>query len=46
MLVITSYSIHYTKLYETALGILGDIQGAKKMFDFALTLDSESYNFV
>jgi len=25
----------------TALGILGDIQGAKKMFDFALTLDSE-----
>ncbi|MGB8490950.1 MAG: tetratricopeptide repeat protein [Bacteroidales bacterium] len=25
----------------TALGILGDIQGAKKMFDFALTLDSD-----
>ena len=25
----------------TALGILGDITGAKKMFDFALTLDSE-----
>jgi tetratricopeptide (TPR) repeat protein len=25
----------------TAMGILGDIQGAKKMFDFALTLDSE-----
>jgi tetratricopeptide (TPR) repeat protein len=25
----------------TALGMLGDIQGAKKMFDFALTLDSE-----
>jgi tetratricopeptide (TPR) repeat protein len=25
----------------TAMGILGDIQGAKKMFDFALTLDSD-----
>jgi tetratricopeptide (TPR) repeat protein len=25
----------------TALGILGDIQGAKKIFDFALTLDSD-----
>jgi tetratricopeptide (TPR) repeat protein len=25
----------------TALGILGDIQGAKKMFDYSLTLDSE-----
>ncbi|MDP4222508.1 MAG: tetratricopeptide repeat protein [Bacteroidota bacterium] len=25
----------------TALGILGDIQGAKKMFDYALTLDSD-----
>ncbi|NLV19293.1 MAG: tetratricopeptide repeat protein [Bacteroidetes bacterium] len=25
----------------TALGILGDVQGAKKMFDFALNLDSE-----
>ncbi|MBK9391527.1 MAG: tetratricopeptide repeat protein [Bacteroidetes bacterium] len=25
----------------TAFGILGDIQGAKKMFDYALTLDSE-----
>jgi tetratricopeptide (TPR) repeat protein len=25
----------------TALGMLGDIQGAKKMFDFALTLDSD-----
>jgi len=25
----------------TALGMLGDIQGAKKMFDFSLTLDSE-----
>ncbi|MCJ7449057.1 MAG: tetratricopeptide repeat protein [Bacteroidales bacterium] len=25
----------------TALGILGDIQGAKKMFDFSLTLDSD-----
>ena len=25
----------------TALGILGDIQGARKMFDFALTLDSD-----
>jgi len=25
----------------TAFGILGDIQGAKKMFDFALSLDSE-----
>ena len=25
----------------TGLGILGDIQGAKKMFDFALTLDSD-----
>jgi tetratricopeptide (TPR) repeat protein len=25
----------------TALGILGDIQGAKKMFDYAITLDSE-----
>ena len=25
----------------TAMGILGDIQGAKKMFDYALTLDSE-----
>jgi tetratricopeptide (TPR) repeat protein len=25
----------------TAYGMLGDIQGAKKMFDFALTLDSE-----
>ena len=25
----------------TAFGILGDINGAKKMFDFALTLDSE-----
>ncbi len=25
----------------TALGMLGDIQGAKKMFDYALTLDSE-----
>jgi tetratricopeptide (TPR) repeat protein len=25
----------------TALGILGDIQGARKMFDYALTLDSE-----
>ncbi len=25
----------------TALGILGDITGAKKMFDFALTLDSD-----
>lgn len=27
----------------TALGILGDIQGAKKMFDFSLTLDSEDF---
>ena len=25
----------------TALGMLGDIQGARKMFDFALTLDSD-----
>jgi tetratricopeptide (TPR) repeat protein len=25
----------------TALGILGDIQGARKIFDYALTLDSE-----
>jgi len=25
----------------TALGILGDIQGAKKMFDYSLTLDSD-----
>jgi len=25
----------------TAMGILGDIQGAKKMFDYALTLDSD-----
>jgi len=25
----------------TALGMLGDIQGAKKMFDFALSLDSD-----
>ena len=25
----------------TALGMLGDIQGAKKIFDYALTLDSE-----
>ncbi len=25
----------------TALGMLGDIQGAKKMFDFSLTLDSD-----
>ncbi|TAL59388.1 MAG: tetratricopeptide repeat protein [Bacteroidetes bacterium] len=25
----------------TALGMLGDIQGAKRMFDFSLTLDSE-----
>ncbi|HNR41875.1 MAG TPA: tetratricopeptide repeat protein, partial [Bacteroidales bacterium] len=25
----------------TALGMLGDIQGAKKMFDYALTLDSD-----
>ncbi|MDQ1296436.1 MAG: hypothetical protein QG611_414 [Bacteroidota bacterium] len=25
----------------TAMGILGDIQGAKKMFDYALTLDTE-----
>ncbi|MCX6320738.1 MAG: tetratricopeptide repeat protein [Bacteroidia bacterium] len=25
----------------TALGMLGDIQGAKKMFDYSLTLDSE-----
>ncbi len=25
----------------TAMGILGDIHGAKKMFDFALTLDSD-----
>ena len=25
----------------TAMGILGDVNGAKKMFDFALTLDSE-----
>src|SRR5512133_3261729 len=25
----------------TALGILGDIQGAKRMFDYALTLDSD-----
>lgn len=25
----------------TALGILGDIQGAKKMFDYALSLDSD-----
>jgi tetratricopeptide (TPR) repeat protein len=25
----------------TALGMLGDIQGAKKMFDYALSLDSE-----
>jgi tetratricopeptide (TPR) repeat protein len=25
----------------TALGMLGDIQGARKMFDYALTLDSE-----
>lgn len=25
----------------TAMGILGDIQGARKMFDFALTLDSD-----
>lgn len=25
----------------TAFGMLGDIQGAKKMFDFSLTLDSE-----
>jgi tetratricopeptide (TPR) repeat protein len=25
----------------TAFGILGDIQGAKKMFDYSLTLDSE-----
>jgi tetratricopeptide (TPR) repeat protein len=25
----------------TAMGMLGDIQGAKKMFDFALTLDSD-----
>ena len=25
----------------TALGMLGDVQGAKKMFDYSLTLDSE-----
>lgn len=25
----------------TAMGIMGDIQGAKKMFDYALTLDSD-----
>ncbi len=27
----------------TAMGILGDIQGARKMFDYALELDSDEY---
>ncbi len=27
----------------TALGMLGDIQGAKKMFDYSLTLDSDDF---
>ncbi|MBG0859466.1 MAG: tetratricopeptide repeat protein [Bacteroidales bacterium] len=27
----------------TAFGMLGDIQGAKKMFDYALTLDSDEF---
>ena len=34
-----NHEIHVAK--GTALGILGDIQGAKKIFDFALTLDSD-----
>jgi tetratricopeptide (TPR) repeat protein len=34
-----NYEVYVAK--GTALGILGDIQGARKMFDFALTLDSE-----
>ena len=34
-----NHEIYITK--GTALGMLGDIQGAKKMFDYALTLDSE-----
>ncbi|MGI6339755.1 MAG: tetratricopeptide repeat protein [Bacteroidales bacterium] len=34
-----NHEIHIAK--GTAMGILGDIQGAKKMFDFALTLDSD-----
>ncbi len=34
-----NHEIFITK--GTALGMLGDIQGAKKIFDYALTLDSE-----
>ncbi len=34
-----NHEVYVTK--GTALGILGDITGAKKMFDFALTLDTE-----
>ncbi len=34
-----NYEIYIAK--GTALGMLGDIQGARKMFDYALTLDSE-----
>ena len=34
-----NHEIYITK--GTALGMLGDITGAKKMFDFALTMDSE-----
>jgi tetratricopeptide (TPR) repeat protein len=34
-----NYELYIAK--GTALGMLGDIQGAKKMFDYSLTLDSE-----